>query len=148
MNRPTILFAGASICLLILAFVTDRIGAEAGSLVFNFRNKGYGFSPASIFVFMAALSCMFAAVYSFWIVPMNQKAATWHFWLTAIGFSLFWIFYYTFSAIAKGDAARRSGPIVAAMAITGLASFLLIMVAQGVFVTNLISGIAQLRQRG
>lgn len=148
MNRPTILFAGASICLLILAFATDRIGSEAGYLVFNFRSKGYGFSPASIFVFMAALSCVFAAVYSFWVVPMSQKAGTWHFWLTAIGFFLFWIFYYTFSVIAKDDTARRRGPVVAAMAITGLTSFLLVMVAQGVFVTNLISGIARLRQHG
>ena len=144
MTRSAMLFAVAAIALLIFALLS-RYMAPAGFVTFTFHRESFAFSPDSVCVFMAAFLCVFAAIYSFWILPMNQKAATWHFWLTAGGILIFWIGFYSLAALAtRGRLVEFRGAALAT-AVGLLTSSSMILIAQGIFLANLISGIAKLR---
>jgi hypothetical protein len=119
----------------------------ARSLVLNFRGKGYGFSAASIYIFMAALLSLFAAVYAFWIVPLKQNVGSWHFWLTTVGLCLFWASYYSFSSVASNVRLKESTGMITAVALGWLTSVIVVTIAQGIFIANLISAILRLRHR-
>jgi len=137
------LFAVSTVVLLLFAFLSRLIGPSGVFVDFHFLRRGYGFSPDSVCVFMASFLCVFAAIYSVFVFPLNQKAALWHFWLTAIGILLFWVVFYSFSALPPGGLRENSAPLWM-IAIGGLTSLALVIVAQGVFVTNLVSGIVRL----
>lgn len=146
MARSTALFAIGAICLLLSAFIARRFGPALAA--FHVAHRGYGFPPSSVFVFMAALLCGFAAVYSLYLLPMNQKAAVWHFWLTAGGILLFWVGFYSFSALVARGGSWQAGRAVVAIGASWVCSFALIVVAQGIFVANVIAAIMKLRHRG
>ena len=97
---------------------------------------------------MAAFFCTLAAVYSFWIIPLKQKAAAWHFWLTAAGIILFSSGFYALSTLIKGGGLKEESIATTVVAIGWLTSVALILVAQGIFVTNFVFGIMRLRHRG
>jgi len=141
-NRPAELFAIAAIGLLAASLVLHFL-APAGFLDIQFRHTAYAFSYASVFIFMAAFLCVCAAVYSFWIIPINQNAGIWHFWLTLAGIVFFWLSFY-FLFVRRQYSTELHGSALA-IATGWLASFVLILVAQGIFLVNLLSAIARLR---
>ena len=142
MSRPTELFAIAAIVLLALGLLSKFLLPPQALGLTLIPRMGYIFPVGSVFVFLAALLCVAAAVYAFWLVPMNQKAALWHFWLTAAGIVLFWSGFFLFLKYhPSGD--LHGGAL--AVAIGWLASFPLILIAQGIFLVNLISGLMKVR---
>jgi hypothetical protein len=146
MTRSTVLFATAAICMLVFAFLSRWFG-PAGFVDFHLHRRGYGFSPDSVCVFIAALLCAFAAIYSFYLLPMNQKAAMWHFWLTAIGILLFWMAFYSLAARVTGGYPLEKRGVTVAIVASWMSSFALVLIGQGIFVANLVSGIIKLRHR-
>jgi len=80
LSRPAEFFAVAAIGLLGFALLSRfLIPSEVLGVSLGLPRTGYVFSVASVCVFMAAFLCVFAAIYSFWILPVNQKAGMWHF---------------------------------------------------------------------
>ena len=144
MSRSTMLLTIAAMGLLGFAFFCRYVG-PSDFLIFSFRSQGYSFPPESVCVFMATFLCFFAAIYSFYLVPMNQTAALWHFWLTVGGICVFWIGFYWFKALVRGGHSPELQGANQAAAVVWVSSFVVISIAQGIFATNLISGIVRLR---
>jgi len=143
LSRPAEFFVVAAIGLLVFALLSRfLVPSEVLGVSLGLHRMGYVFSLASVCVFMAAFLCVFAAIYSFWILPMNQKVAMWHFWLTAAGIAIFWFgLYLFFKYRPHGELHGRA----LAVTIGWLTSLPLLVVAQGIFLVNLISGLRRLR---
>ena len=144
LSRPAEFFAVAAIGLLVFALLSRfLVPSEVLGVSLGLRRTGYIFSVASVSVFMAAVLCVFAAIYSFWILPMNQRAAMWHFWLTASGIAIYWVgLYLFFKYRPHGELHGRA----LAATVGWLTAFPLLVIAQGIFLVNLISGLMNLRR--
>ena len=141
MTRSAEMFAIAAVILLVAGLLGRFLALNQFVVI-----QSYAFSVRSVCICMAAFLCVFAATYSFWILPLNQKAAMWHFWLTSAAIVLFWLGIYF---VLAGN--RQPGDIhggKAAMAIAWLTSFPLLLVAQGIFLVNVICGLMRLRAKG
>ena len=137
MTRAAELFAAAAIVLLTFSLLSRFV--SPGTLV-SLRLLGsvFAFPPGSVCLVMAALLCLFAAFYSFWIFRMNQTAAMWHFWLTVTGITLFWILFYVSSHSRAQEVAGGVPPSRSTMAIFlgAFGSIAVAMVAQAIFIVN------------
>lgn len=136
MTRPARYFA---IAAAVLALVALQSKLSLRLMDFQIHDTYYVYSPAVVFSGMAIALGLFAAIYA--IVPRIRHGG-WHFWLTTIGIALFWsgsflFLHYHPSGNLHGGAQ--------AVAISWLASFPLILIAQGIFLVNLISGLVKLR---
>ena len=136
MSRPAELFAVGAILLLAAGLISRLAHApNQGFVTVHARGSAYGFSIETVRLFMAAFFAVFAAIYSFWVIPMSQTAAASHFWLTAAGTVLFWTFFLAFSR------AGGSGEAVVAKGVTTayLLGWVLLLAGQVMFVTNLVA---------
>src|SRR5271167_227522 len=127
MSRPAELFAVGAILLLAAGLISRLVQSPTQfSITIPARGSAYGFS---------ALFAVFAALYSFWLIPMNHAAAVWHFWLTAAGTVLFWTFFLAFSrVVGSGKTVVAKGVLTAY-----LLGWMLLLGGQVVFVTNLVA---------
>jgi len=134
MSRPAELFAVGAIMLLAAGLISRLAQSPTQfSITIPARGNAYGFSIEAVCLFLAALFAVFAALYSFWLIPMNHVAALWHFWLSAGGAFLFWVGFFAFARTVESGHS---------MAARGLAAYLfglvLLLAGQGVFVANLL----------
>jgi len=135
MYRPPELFALGAV-LFFGAGLISRLLASATQFAVSIHGRAtaYAFSIEHVCFFMAAFFAVFAALYSFWLIPLSHRAAVWHFWLSAIGALLFWISLYAFSYTAGLRGSFASGVLVAL-----LVSCSLLLAGQAVFLTNLLA---------
>jgi hypothetical protein len=83
MPRIQTLFATAAVGVLLLGLLTSRLklGSE---LVVTLRQTGYGLPYSMLCYGIALFFCLFAVLYSIWIVPWSVRAANWHFGLSVL----------------------------------------------------------------
>jgi hypothetical protein len=88
MPRIQTLFASAAVGVLLFGLLISRLKLGPG-ITFVLRRTGYGL-PYSLLCYGVALSfCLFAVLYSVWMVPWSVQAANWHFGLSVLLAGLF-----------------------------------------------------------
>jgi heme/copper-type cytochrome/quinol oxidase subunit 1 len=145
MRHPAKWFAATAALLVFFAFVSK---SWAPLLDVQIRDTYYVFSSRHVFLAMSVLLALFAAIY--YVLPVNPRAAGAHFWLTTAGILLFWVGYHSYAALfmpLAGSLDFRSMDFAAAEGWTRwiYVSIAVMLIAQGVFLVNLISGIVKLR---
>lgn len=140
MTRPAELFAIAATAVLLLRWTGRLFPSPASLAVYSVGATGYAFPLETVSLWMAAMLCMFAAVHSLWMLPLNHRASLWHFWLSAISIAVFWICSYL---QPPPRALSRLGTAF----VTGwFLSILVLALAQIIFVGNLLVALAKLRR--
>jgi hypothetical protein len=92
---------------------------------------------------MATFLCFFSVIYSLWPLPMNVKAAFWHYWCTVIAIAAFWACFYFFALHVPRDS---NVTLPQTTTLFGqFVSMIIILLAQAIFVVSLILAAAQLR---
>jgi hypothetical protein len=143
MPRPSELFAITAAVLLASSFLSRFLHIQTDvSIVVH--EAGYVFPPSTVFLVMASFLCFFAATYSLWPLPLNNKAAAWHYWITTAAIAAFWLCFYFFAFKAP----RESGlGLYQTAALLGqFVSVIVILLAQAIFVVNLILALVRLRR--
>jgi hypothetical protein len=139
-TRPSELFAVSAAVLLMLSFLS-RFPAKQALFSVTVRNTGYGFPPSAVFLVMASVLCFAAAVYAIWPLQMNMKAGIWHYWVTVVGIATFWMCFYSFPLNESGSNTSYR----LAMLLGQLMSLGVILLAQAIFVANLLFAVVRLR---
>ena len=94
MTRLSTLFAIAAMAVLLLGVLTSHLDLQSG-LAVSLPTGSYYISY-NVLCFGAALFfCLFAFVYSIWMVPWSAQAAMWHF-----GLSIFCVAAFLAASIA------------------------------------------------
>jgi len=142
MSRPQELFAAGAIVLLSAGLVSRLLQSPAQfAVTIPIRGSAYSFSVEAVCLFLAALFAIFAALYAFWLIPMNPTAAQWHFWMTAAGTALFWVYFIAFSRVVRATsdavATRQNTMMVYLIGGSLVLAFVLLVSGQVLFVTNL-----------
>ena len=132
MDRPSELFVISAIILLGFALVARFINPSGLGIFITWRSTAYILPPSSISIAMATALCLFAAIYSLWMLPFNRTGILWHFWPTAIGIGVFWLSFYR-----AGSTLPHSRTAVWAV----FMSPAVVLLTQVVFVWNLIQAI-------
>lgn len=88
MPRPQILFAFAAVVALILGLLPSRF-APSMSMALGPRRAHYEIPGSMPFYGVALFFCLFAFLYSIWMVPWSTKAAMWHFGLSVLAVMTF-----------------------------------------------------------
>ena len=138
------LFAVYGFALLLLAFSCEYACPIERDVTFHLGSRGYGFPPASVFIWLAALSCSFAAVYSLWMLPFSKTVALWHFGITATGTSLAIASgYRLFVGLPNVQPGTELSGANFAVALVQILSVPVVLLAQSIFVVNLFYAIAR-----
>jgi hypothetical protein len=88
MPRLPMLFATAAITALIMGLLTSRFDLATG-MTLTLPRATY-LIPNRMLCYGAALFfCLFAFLYSIWIVPWSAQAAMWHFALSVLAVGVF-----------------------------------------------------------
>lgn len=142
-SRPSDLFAISAAALLIFSFLSRLLASPTGVSI-TLWNVGYVFSPSTVSLVMASLLCFFAAIYAIWPLPMNPTAGLWHYWITVLAIAAFWISFYlfTFHSLPSSNLT-----LYQTVALFGqFLSTMVIVLAQAIFVVNLMSAMVRLRR--
>jgi hypothetical protein len=133
-TRPSELFAISAAVLLGLSFLSRLSPGQAGISI-AVRNVGYVFPPSTVFLAMASFLCFFAAISSRWPLSLNNRAAVWHYWITAAAIAAFWFcfYFFAFHATRESDLTVRQTAALLGQFI----SMMVILLAQTIFVANL-----------
>jgi hypothetical protein len=75
-----------------------------------------------------------ATIYSLWMLPTNQKAEMWHFWLTAAAIGAFWASFSRMIAAGTPHASATNALVIWGQ----LAAVAVFLIAQLVFVANVV----------
>jgi hypothetical protein len=138
------LFAAYAFVLLLVAFSCPYIFPVTSEVTFRLRGITYGFPPASVCVWLATVSCCFAAAYSFYMLPFSRAAEIWHFGITAVAISLTLIsFYWLFVAIPDDSRRGDLTGVNYALACVLLTAPIFALAAQGIFILNFLRAVAR-----
>lgn len=141
MSRPQYLFATGAVALLVFG-ILSRFFMENLSFALQWRGNGYLFPVLSPCTAMAVLFCMFSAAYSLWMLPINEKAGMWHFWLTSAGVMVYWFSFLGLAEVAQSGG--RAAPHLHSVVAWGqIASIPVLLVAQTIFVVNLTAAVSK-----
>ncbi len=142
MARPSELFAISATVLLVLSFLSRLSPSHAGVSI-SLRRIGYVFPPSTVFLVMAMFLCFFSVIYSLWPLPLNVKAAFWHYWCTAVAIAAFWVCFYFFALHVPRDS---NSTVSQTLVLFGQSvSMMMILLAQTIFVVNLFLAVGQFR---
>jgi hypothetical protein len=132
MPRIQTLFASAAVGVLLLGLLTSRLklGSE---LVVTLRQTGYGLPYSMLCYGVAFFFCLFAVLYSVWIVSWSVRAANWH-----IGLSVLFVGVFCAASFAADRSKMLEGSSSLAMTILVAFSFspVLFLLIQGAFVLD------------
>lgn len=140
MTRPAELFAIATTTVLLLRWIGRLFPSPASLAVYSVGATGYAWPLDTVSLWMAAVLCIFAAIHSVWMLPLNHRASLWHFWLSAISIAVFWVCSYVLPSTAVRS---RLGTTFAAI---WFLSILVFALTQIIFVANFLSALAKLRR--
>ena len=87
-------FVIVALILLVFALFTRFVSPSGLGVSVTWRGSGYVLPPSFICIALATMLCFVASVYSLWMLPLNRTATWWHFSLTTIGISVFWLAFY------------------------------------------------------
>lgn len=140
-TRPSELFAISAAALLVLSFLS-RLPTTQTSVGIHVGNVAYMFPPSAVFLVMATLLCFWAAAYAIWPLHMNLKAGIWHYWMTAVPIAVFWACFYLFGFRLTST---KNTPYRLAVLLGQFMSLGVILLAQTMFIANLIFAVVRLR---
>ena len=132
MPRLPMLFASAAIVALLLGLLTSRFDLLADMTVA--LPKATYFVPNGTLCYGIALFfCLFAFLYSVWILPWSTQAGVWHFSLSVLAVGLFLV-----ASIALDRFKLSSGPPALAIPFLIVFSFspVLFPLIQGFFILD------------
>ena len=110
-------FAIEAMALLLLSLFGGRFLTSGIDL--QLHDTYFVLSPRSVGLVMAAILCVSAAVHS--ILPINPRGASWHFWLTTIGVTVFWVSFYLLGRmVLQGKSFASIGSSAAITTMLGL----------------------------
>lgn len=138
------LFAAYGFVLLLIAFSCPYIFPDNFMVTFRLAGRGYAFPPASVSIWLAAVSCSFAAIYSLYMLAFSKAAEVWHFGITALATSLTLVsFYWLF--IARLDRARgvELTGLDYVVACVFMSASVVALSAQGIFIFNFVRAIVR-----
>jgi hypothetical protein len=132
MPRIQTLFATAAVGLLLLGLLSSRL-KPGPEMVVTLRQTGY-VVPNSILCYGVALFfCLFAVLYSVWMVNWSVQAANWHF-----GLSVFLVGLFCAASFAGDRFKALEGSPTVAMTVLVAFTFspILFLLIQGVFILD------------
>jgi hypothetical protein len=88
MPRLPMLFATTAITALIMGLLTSRFDLSTG-MTLRLPRATYLIANWTLCYGVALFFCLFAFLYSIWIVPWSAQAATWHFALSVLSVGVF-----------------------------------------------------------
>ena len=88
MPRPQVLLAGAAVMALILGLLPSRL-APSISMAMGSSRAHYEIPSSLLFYGVALFLCLFAFLYSIWMVPWSMQLARWHFGLSVLAVMTF-----------------------------------------------------------
>jgi hypothetical protein len=88
MPRLPMLFATTAITALILGLLTSRFDLSTG-MTLMLPRASYLIPDRMLCYGVALFFCLFAFLYSIWIVPWSAQAAMWHFALSLLSVGVF-----------------------------------------------------------
>ena len=141
MFRPQELFAIGATILLVFGLVAPFFLPNLNVAV-QWQGTGYLFPLRSACVVIAMFFFMFSAAYSVWVLPINERAAIWHFWLTSAGVLVFSTSFWYLAHIVHASGLRASH-LNAAAAWAQITSIPVVVVAQALFVVNFVAAFAR-----
>jgi len=143
MTYPARWFAATSVVLFIFAFIA-RVWPPGG-MDLQVHDTYFVLSPSSVFLGMAFSVAIFATTYC--VLSASPGAASWHFWLTALGLAAFWISSYLWGHVLMRHATAQADPrLEVGLGIAFLASGLILLGSLAMFAVNvLVALLARLR---
>ncbi len=141
-NRPSELFAISAAVLLLFSFLSRLLATQSGVSI-TLGNVAYSFPPSAVCLWMASLLGFFAAVYSFWPLPMSHRVGLWHYWVTALAIVAFWTSFYLFAFHALPSSNLTMYQTI--LLFGQFVSMIFIVLAQVIFVVNLTLAIVRFR---
>jgi len=147
MSRPSEICAISAALLLVLSFVSRLSGRPAYFSVVV-RQNSYAFAPKEIFLAMAAILSVSAAMYAFWPLQINVKAGSWHSWVTVGGMAVFWMCFYLFPLFPIDRNPPKANSYALALLLGQLTSLAVVLLAQTVFIGNLFVAVVRFRSFG
>jgi hypothetical protein len=88
MPRLPMLFATAAVTALLLGLLTSRFDLSTGMTI-TLPRATYFVSNGILCFGVALFFCLFAFLYSVWIVPWSSEMGVWHFALSVLSVGLF-----------------------------------------------------------
>jgi len=88
------MFVVVALILLVFALIVRFTSFSSSGVAITLGSTGYVLPPSFICIALATLLCFVASIYSLWMLPFNRIATWWHFSLTTIGISVFWLAFY------------------------------------------------------
>jgi hypothetical protein len=134
MSRAAQLFASSAALLLTGGLLHSRLFPfTILSLAVHIRGAAFAVPWDAVFFGLAAFFSLFACVYALWS-RLNQSAAMWHFWLSAVAIALYAVGLVAFQVMKPALPASPGtlGTIVVGI-VGGSAAF---VAAQIVFLSN------------
>jgi hypothetical protein len=126
------MFAMEALILLGFALVARFINTPALGISITWRGTGYVLPPGTISIALATALCVFATIYSLWMLPFSRIAMQWHFWVTSIGIVVFLLAFYR-AGSALPDSRTAIWVVFVSPAV--------VLLSQVIFVWNLLQAI-------
>ncbi len=129
MPRIPILFAGTALFVLSVGLLSSRFNFSAG-MTLTLLKKTY-LIPYHLLCFGAASClCIFAFLYSMWMVHWNARVALWHLGLSVVSLTLF---FGAAVAAQRVKLTDGSSPLAVTVLLAFIVSPLLFLLTQGLF---------------
>jgi hypothetical protein len=129
MPRLPMLFATAAIVALLLGLLTSRFDLLAGMTI-TLPRATYFVSNGILCYGVALVFCLFAFLYSIWIVPWSAQAGVWHFSLSVLSVGLFLVASIRFKLLEGSSSLAM--PVLAAFTFSPV----LFLLVQGAFLLD------------
>jgi uncharacterized membrane protein len=132
MLRIQTLFAIGAVGLLLLGLLASRLGSGP-HLTVTFGQTTYAWPNSFLCYVVAFFFCLFAVLYSVWMVNWNVQAANWHF-----GLSVFLVGVFCAASFAADRFKVPEGSSTVAMTVLIALTFspILFLLIQGVFILD------------
>ena len=132
MPRLPVLFAATAVIVLVAGLIGSRFGFSTGMTLTLPRNT-YLISYHLLCFGAASCLCLFAFLYSIWMVPWSASAAWWHFGLSV---ALLALFCGATVAMESSKPPYGSSPAAMTLLLAFTVSPLLFAFVQGLFVLD------------
>ena len=129
MPRLPMLFATAAIVALLLGLLTSRFELLAGMTI-TLPKASYFVPNGTLCYGIALFFCLFAFLYSVWILPWSTQAGVWHFSLSVLSVGLFLVASIRFKLLEGSSSLAM--PVLAAFTFSPV----LFLLVQGAFLLD------------
>jgi len=130
-TRIPTLFAVAGVVVLVVGLLSSRMGLRSG-MSLTWHGTGYLLGNSLLCFGAGVFFCLFAFLYSLWMVPWSAQAGWWHFGLSLLCIGMFCIGLLVPERSVPGDGPALTLPLLIAFT----ASAPLFLAVQGLFLVD------------